>query len=78
MKLRVRFESRKIDSALRWLYRLWNQFENGLFRFCKYNIRDLIFLIDLLITLIYIPFLVVFLPISIVVAIWEEMTEDKD
>ncbi|BCU12200.1 hypothetical protein MAN88_27640 [Microcystis aeruginosa] len=57
---------------------MWNQFENGLFRFCKYNIRDLIFLIDLLITLIYIPFLVVFLPISIVVAIWEEMTEDKD
>ena len=57
---------------------MWNQFENGLFRFYKYNIRDLIFLIDLLITLIYIPFLVVFLPISIVVAIWEEMTEDKD
>ena len=57
---------------------MWNQFENGLFRFCKYNIRDLIFLIDLLITLIYIPFLVVFLPISIVVAVWEEMTEDKD
>ncbi|AKV69303.1 hypothetical protein VL20_4376 [Microcystis panniformis FACHB-1757] len=47
---------------------MWNQFENGLFRFCKYNSRDLNFLIYLLIILISLPFLVVFLSIS----------EDKD
>ncbi|NCS26076.1 MAG: tetratricopeptide repeat protein [Microcystis aeruginosa BS13-02] len=85
MKRRVKFEARKRDfelnisnPMLRWLYGLWNQFENGLFLFCTYNGRDLKPLIDLLIILISIPFLVVLLPISIIVTIWEEMTESKD
>lgn len=85
MKRRVKFEARKLDfelnilnPMLRWLYGLWNRFENGLFLFCTYNGRDLKPLIDLLIILISIPFLVVLLPISIIVTIWEEMTESKD